>query len=134
MEKLILSGFFVSLILFSCDSDSQNKEGELQEHKQTYIINNEEDTGKYGEGTYINTGTTRICQYCGARVHRDNVIHGYNGECLKTQSSDGNNGNQYSEGYDQGQKDAQNGLDSDPSRYGGNGQFDKGYEDGFNDY
>ena len=46
----------------------------------------------------------------------------------------GTSGNQYGKGYEQGQNDARRGLDPDPEGYGGNGQFEKGYEDGYEDW
>ena len=116
----------------------------MEENESTthvIFVNNEDEIGANGEGIYINTGAERKCPYCGQWVDKDNIWHGYNGECLDRSSGGGHNdsysnngGNQYGEGYEQGQEDASRGLAPNPSGYGGNGQFEKGYEDGYNNY
>lgn len=73
------------------------------------------------------------CPDCGLIISQSNITH----NCRHKRSVDGeksnNSGNQYGAGYEHGQKDARNGLSPNPSGYGGNGPFEKGYEDGYND-
>ena len=127
MKKLFFTLAIMSLILTSCDGNKKSQEQE--ERSMTYIINHPDDVNKYGEGTYINTNSEYTCPHCGMRVSRDNIFH----DCQKPKTNCGG-GNQYSEGYEQGQEDARNGLDPAPEGYGGNGQFEKGYEDGYEDW
>lgn len=126
----LLSIVIISLIFISCGKEKQEKQEE--EQNNYIIVNSEDDIGKYGKGTYINTNSYQKCERCGRMVHRDNIFHGPNGSCGREQSYSSDN--QYDEGYEQGQEDASNGLESDPSGYGGNGQFEKGYEDGYDAY
>lgn len=97
--------------------------------------------------SYVPTPPTyRICPKCKTGYDRDNIFafpEGVNGICLSCYNKEHpenvshvnvTSGNQYGKGYEQGKEDAINGSEYDPSGYGGNGQFEKGYEDGYNDY
>ena len=126
MKKYLFCLILLSMIFISCD---EGKKEEPREKHHIYIIGHEDDRGKYGEGTYLNTNSEKTCPHCGMRVLRRNIMH----DCQGTLTASGG-GNQYSDGYDQGQEDAASGADYNPSGYGGNGQFEKGYEDGYNDY
>ena len=60
----------------------------------------------------------------------DNIFH----DCQGTKFSSRGNSNKYSDGYEQGQEDARQGLESNPDIHSSNGQFKKGYEDGYEDW
>ena len=128
MKKFLL---FLPMMLLVASSCSNGKKEEPQEKHTIYLVGHESEIGKYGDGTYLNTNSYYECPNCKKLVYRDDIFH----ECrLKNSGYGSSNGNQYGEGYEQGLEDAQNGLDYNPSGYGGNGQFKKGYEDGFNSY
>lgn len=128
LASTIIRSLLISVVLTSCGGNGTNTN---QEYKTTtYIINHSGDKGKYGNGIYVNTNAERTCPHCGMRVSVDNIFH----DCQNTKFSSSGNGNQYGEGYEQGQDDARRGLDSDPDGYGGNGQFRKGYKDGYEDW
>lgn len=124
----IISSLLISTALASCGGNSTNSNPE--ERTMTYIVNHPDDVGKYGEGTYINMNTERTCPHCGLRVSVDNIFH----DCQGTKFSSRGNSNKYSDGYEQGQEDARQGLESNPDIHSSNGQFKKGYEDGYEDW
>lgn len=127
MKNFIWMLAIMPLLLTSCGGNSKSSEQE-EKRSNVYIVNHPDDVGKYGEGTYLNSNSEYTCPHCGLRVSRNNIFH----DCQKPKTYSG--GNQYGEGYEQGQEDARNGLDPDPEGYGGNGQFEKGYEDGYEDW
>lgn len=130
MKKIIYSLIVIPLLLTSCGRNNKNS-GQEEERVMFHIVPHSDDVDKFGEGVYMVTDAEYTCPHCGMRVSRDNIFH----DCQGTKfSSSGSRGNQYGEGYEQGQEDARRGFDPNPEGYGGNGQFEKGYEDGYEDW
>lgn len=123
----------ICFIFSSCGGNNKNTDNN-KERTMIYMVGHSDDVGKYGEGTYINTNT-EYKDRDGIRWSKDNIFapgpnESLNDEKFQRRTS----GNQYGEGYEQGQEDARRGLGYDPEGYGGNGQFEKGYEDGYEDW
>lgn len=112
----------LAIALFFLCSCGNNKNQE-QKNIKPYNPN-----GYYGVST-----TTYKCSNCGLIISQSDITH----NCRQRRTTNGeysnSGGNQYGAGYEQGQEDARKGLSPNPSGYGGNGQFEKGYEDGYND-
>lgn len=79
--KVILPFFTILLITLSCQNKVNSEE--VQEKQTIHIVNNEDQIGSHGEGTYINTNSDRKCEYCGRWVNRNDIHHGFNGECQR---------------------------------------------------
>lgn len=133
---LIVVGIFVNFL--SCGGN--NKQTTQEERTIIHVVNHTNDIGKYGEGTYINMNT-EYTDKDGIRWSKDNIFAPGPGESLsdekfqrRSSGYSSHRHNQYSEGYEQGQEDARDGLEYNPDGYGGNGQFEKGYEDGYEDW
>ena len=132
MKKIIYLLVVMPLLLTSCGRNNKNSEQE-EEREMIYIVNHPDDVDKYGEDAFVMLIPSEYtCPHCGMRVSRYNILHDCQG--INFHSSGRRGGNQYGEGYEQGQEDARMGLDPNPSGYGGNGQFEKGYEDGYEDW
>lgn len=117
--KYLLQLVSVSLLLYSCGN------------KQKQDL---PDVKPYKPGGYYGASSTQYaCPNCGLIISQSDITH----NCRQKRSAQGDysnsSGNQYGAGYEQGQKDVRNGLSPNPSGYGGNGQFEKGYEDGYNE-
>lgn len=130
---ITLAALHICVSFISCESNSKGN-NQNEKRDMIYIINHSDDNGKYGEGTYINMNT-EYTDRDGIRWSKDNIFAPGPGESLSDEKFQRRtSGNQYGEGYEQGQEDARRGLRPDPEGYGGNGQFEKGYEDGYEDW
>lgn len=122
----------IGTFLTSCGGSSQKSN--QGEQSTVYMINHSNDVGKYGEGTYVNMNS-EYTDRDGIRWSKDNIFAPGPGESLSDEKFQRKtSGNQYGKGYEQGQEDARRGLDANPDGYGGNGQFEKGYEHGYGDW
>lgn len=106
MDKTLI--LFLIILLASCSNKSENKEQE--EPTKIYIVTNEDEVGKYGKGTYLNSNSTYKSKD-GLRWHRDNFDAPKKNETLqdvlnRNQSS---YSNEYEEGYSNGYNDAESG-------------------------
>ena len=124
---------FLPLLLTSCGGSK--KSNNQEEQTTIYMVGHSDDIGKYGKGTYINTNT-EYKDRDGIRWSKDNIFAPGPGESLSDEKFQrrSSGGNQYGKGYEQGQEDAERGLNPNPDGYGGNGQFRKGYENGYEDW
>ena len=115
MKKLLL------LLVIVCLSSCNNKK---KEPEQIEVI---DVTPRKSNGDPIDTYRDRD----GVRWSKYNIFAPKENESLNNPKFRRkiNTGNQYGEGYEQGCEDARNGNVYDDS--GGNGQYRKGYEDGF---
>lgn len=119
----------VPFMLGACKGESKSSEEESTSNKTPIDFTN------MGGGSSSNYSCPK-CGFTYDPYDTDIVFLNDNGMCKNCYNKlhGSSSGNQYGEGYEQGQEDAKNGLDPDPSGYGGNGQFEKGYEDGYDDY